>query len=50
MTQYQIELMAVIKFGNPSLSIEELEREALLLFQKIKDALDYNRESNAKKA
>lgn len=48
MIQYIIELMALIKFGNPGMQGEELELAANELFVKIKNALDENRERQSK--
>ena len=49
MTAYQVELMAVIKYGQPNLTADELQSLALELYNKIKLSLDENRESANKK-
>jgi len=49
MTQYQADLMALIKQANPDLDTEQLKANALELYNKIKTALDENRERLNKK-
>ncbi len=49
MTKYQIDLMAVIRYNNPELTIAELETRAMELHAEIKAALDANREIGNKK-
>jgi hypothetical protein len=49
MTAYQVELMAVIKYGEPNLTADELQKLALELYDKIKISLDENREKTNKK-
>lgn len=44
MTKYQYDLMALIRYNNPEMSIEEAEKAAIELYEKIKAALDQNRE------
>ena len=49
MTAYQFELMAVIKYGQPDITPDELQKSALDLYNRIKLSLDENRESVNKK-
>lgn len=44
MTKYQYDLMAVVRYNNPEMTIEDAEKAALELYKKIKSALDENRE------
>ena len=41
--------MAVIKYGQPNLTPDELQSLALELYNKIKNSLDENREKTNKK-
>jgi len=50
MSQYIIELMAMLKYCRPELQGDELENEAQKVYNNIKNALDENRERvNSKK-
>jgi hypothetical protein len=44
MSKYQYDLIALILYGEPTLSIEEVEQKAIELYHIIKTALDENRE------
>jgi hypothetical protein len=49
MSQYQIELMAVIRYSNPDMPLEELQAKTIELHAQIIAALQYNREMGGKK-
>lgn len=48
MTKYQFDLMALIRYNNPELTIEELEKQAIELYNKIHASLEENRERTNK--